>query len=351
MFTTIQLKSDFNNVKHMREYGNNLLDALDNKIKLLNDIYTNLLDKNKDESDTGLDSFYFQKKLIAIEFKNSFDTFKIIENRIYCDYYKLYKTMIKYLYETIKNKNTTCIFNNKKYPIYNDLDILSLYDFNFTIELHNDIIQIIDILIDELTSRDHKLCVQKTKKQNGLEIDNLINNINHNNNKLKNHLVLFIDYLNVYNKFHSKYLTRFFIKIKLFYGQINNDIFFEEIKTDMNCETDICSNIFLEKEEEEIIRKFVPEDNLFTDDITKTDTKNNIMFELNNMISGVNISPNTSYSNQTDTDNNLENNEYIDNDDNDDDNNDDNNESYSYKIEINENDLEYGTLNNYCIIL
>ncbi len=343
MFTTVKLKSDFNNIKHMREYGNNLLEALNNKISLLNDIYNNLLDNNKHESQTGLDSFYFQKKLIAIEFKNSFDTFKTIENRIYCDYYKLYKNMNKYLFETIKNKNTTSMFNNKNYPIYNDLDTLYIYDFNFTIELHNDIIQIIDILIDELTSRDNKLCVQKTKKQNGLEIDNLINNINHNNNKLKNHLVLFIDYLNVYNKFHSKYLTRFFIKIKLFYGQINSDILFEEIKTDINYGTDICCNIFLEKEEEEIIRKFVPENNLFIDDINKTDTKNNIMFELNNMISGINISPNTSYSSQTGTDNSLENNEYIDNNIN--------SESCLYTIEINENDIEYGTLNNYCIIL
>ena len=58
----------------------------------------------------------------------------------------------------------------------------------------------------------------------GINIDSLINNIVFNNNKIKNSIELFTQNIIGFNDYHSKYLARFSIRIKLIYGQINNDI-------------------------------------------------------------------------------------------------------------------------------
>ena len=75
MLDLSQLKNNFNDIKHLRESVINLLNSLAEKGVLLNNIYKDLLVKNIDETVTGLDSFYFQNKLIDIELFNNFNTF------------------------------------------------------------------------------------------------------------------------------------------------------------------------------------------------------------------------------------------------------------------------------------
>ena len=284
MINLCKLKCGFTDIKHLRESVLNLLKSLREKADLLNEIYKELLTKNVDETDTGLDSFYFQNKLIDIEICNNRTTFKIIDNRIYADYYKLFKIMVKFLNENIKNKNITSAFDNKIYPVYKDLKNVE-YDFNYTIEIYNDIIQILDILHNELMSREHKLNMQKIKQKSGLNIDNLINNVNYNNNFLKNHIILFNEYLIIYNNFHTKYLTRFSLKTKLFYGQICSDIRIEEAKTSIDCHINDGA-VNLDENEEKDIRNLISDDTTLNDKI-QLDTKKNIKNELDCMISNI----------------------------------------------------------------
>jgi hypothetical protein len=293
MLNLFQLKNNFTDIKHLRESVSNLISSLQDKVNILNEIYRELLEKNIEETVTGLDSFHFQNKLINIELQTHIEKFKIIDNRIYGDYYKLYKMVIKYLNENIKNKNITVQFDNKNYPVYKDLDLIITYDFNYTIEIHNDIIQIIDILNNELISREHKLSTQKIKQRSGLNIDNLVNNVNYNNNSLKNQITLFSEYLEVYNNFHTKYLTRFTLKTKLFYGQINNDIKIEESKSSIDYSIGE-NEIILEENEEQLIRHYIPDDDNLNKKI-QINTKASMKNELDSMISGVSLTPQSSY--------------------------------------------------------
>lgn len=289
MFDIIKLKNNFNEIKLLRESVNNLLSSLNDKVDLLGEFYKEILDKHINETSNGLDSFHFQSKLINLEVTNNVNIFNIIDTRIYCDYYKLFKTIVKYLLENIKNKNLTGPFENKIYPIYKDLELNQSFNFDITIELYNDIIQGCDILNNELIAREHNLILQKKKRDSGLNIDNLINSIIYNNSVLKNNIDLFSNYITVFNNFHIKYFTRFFLRTKLFYGQINSDIRFEESKMNITSNLLIDNSFSLNEEDEKNIRIII--DNKSDDD--KKINPNNVSNELNTMIRGISNSPET----------------------------------------------------------
>jgi hypothetical protein len=44
----------------------------------------------------GLDSFHFQSKLIDIEYDEMKRMFLVINNRMYCEYFKLHKIIVEY---------------------------------------------------------------------------------------------------------------------------------------------------------------------------------------------------------------------------------------------------------------
>tara|TARA_E500000178_G_C16333015_1_gene449793 strand:- start:28 stop:495 length:468 start_codon:yes stop_codon:yes gene_type:complete len=111
----------------------------------------------------------------------------------------------------------------------------------------------------------------------GINIDSLINNIVFNNNKIKNSIELFTQNIIGFNDYHSKYLARFSIRIKLLYGQINNDI---KIEPNSIINNDISYNCLLDKNEEMLLRKLI-ENN------SNIHEKNKIINEFNEIVSGL----------------------------------------------------------------
>ena len=284
-----ELKITFNNIKYLRESVYNLLNSLKDKVSILNNIYKDLLTNNLHDTMNGLDSLHFQSKLINYEIENNNNIFRMIDNHIYCNYYKLYKSVLKYLEDNIKITNITSTFSNKEYPVYKDLDLKSHYDFNMSIEIYNTIIQILNILNTEYMSREHKLSLETNIKKSGLNIDNLINSLQYNNNTMKNNIHLYHEYLIIFNDFHSKYLTRFSLRTKLLYGQINNDIHLEESKTNINCSLND-ENVVLENEEENNIRNCI-------ESCSNNKYNNNLQNkELDNIISNITVTPQISSS-------------------------------------------------------
>ena len=53
----------------------------------------------------GLDSFYFQNKLIQMEYENMKSIFNFIDNRVYCEYYKLLRMLYEFVNKDIKDKS------------------------------------------------------------------------------------------------------------------------------------------------------------------------------------------------------------------------------------------------------
>jgi hypothetical protein len=303
------LKMKFNEIKDLRDSVSNLLFILTEKVATLNNIYKDLLQNNLDETITGLDSLYFQSKLINIEIMNNNNIFKIIDNQIYCDYYKLYKSIRKYIQTNMTNttfmsnmtniKNILSLFDESTFPIYKDLDTKTHYAFENTIAIQEIILQILNILNDEYLLREDKLAIENDRKKTGLNIDTLINSVNYNNNDMKNNIDLFTEYLNIFNNFHAKYLTRFSLRAKLFYGQVNSDIHLEENKLNMvyisnnidklDKSRKFGDNINIDFGEESSIRSCINHKTSIESDLSSDNTIEGEINELEIMIQGINL--------------------------------------------------------------
>tara|TARA_B100001758_G_C18307416_1_gene555789 strand:+ start:86 stop:1114 length:1029 start_codon:yes stop_codon:yes gene_type:complete len=238
MLNIVSLKTNFESVKSLRNSIIELLTSLELKVTELKYIYSELLTNNK-SINSLLDTLYFQTKLITLELKNVNDIFIIIDNRIYGDYYKLYKMIVKYCKDNYTDNNILKILSNN-FKTYNDLDFTTEYEFSLTEEVYNTIMSLMEMMTRDLNNRNINFVKDETKKTQGIDIDNLIHNQKFNNTILNENIELFKHYTEAYNKFHKKYFSSFFIKVKLFYSQVDRDINIRKSPNIKNSKDNIC---------------------------------------------------------------------------------------------------------------
>jgi hypothetical protein len=225
------LKLDFTKVVDLKNENVKMFDTLDIKIKNLKNIYSEFIKNNKQHLFIfGLDSFHFQGKLIDIEYDDMKRLYYAITNRIYCEYFKLYKIVVDYISETVDDdkKMLDLIKVNNNYPVYKDLEPFKHYDFELIQSVHETIIGMLIAIYNYLLHKEHDLKQHQEKNATGLNIDNFIQTFNFNNLVLREKMTLFVSYVEFFHKLHTKYFKRFTTKMQLFISQINNDIKFED---------------------------------------------------------------------------------------------------------------------------
>lgn len=287
MNTMCILQNNFIEIEKLNESCQIILNRLQDNCNFLDNFYKDMISTNLNELPSSLDSFYFQNKLIKTELLNNFHMLNMINNRIYGDYYKLLRRILSYSNKIIKNKNLISNYSIKNYKIYKDLDISCNFNFNNTVDIFNDTTCIIEILKKELIDRKAFLSIQKNDKKSGLNIETLISSVKNNNSKLSNNISMFCEDIQSFNEYHKKYITRFFIKIKLFYGEVNNEINFvtlKEPKTYYN--NNINNNIYiLNNDEEKHIRNLL--ENNIDIDLSNITISNNIERDIYNVFNNM----------------------------------------------------------------
>jgi hypothetical protein len=227
--TLVKLKSDFNNIITIRNNVKNVFDILQVRIDKLRQIYSEFIKNNKNEMFIfGLDSFRFQSKLIDIEYDDMVRLFLAINNRMYCEYFKLHKLIVDYILKITSDKKVSEVIKMNSYPPYKDLEPFKEYKFELVLDIHENILNLLSIIISILNNKENELVIHKTKQNIGLNIDNFITGFNFNINVMREKIMMFITYIEFFHKMHSKYLKRFNNKIQLMYTNINNDIKFDE---------------------------------------------------------------------------------------------------------------------------
>jgi len=153
------------------------------------------------------------------------NVFNFIENRIYCEYYKLLKMLYDFIHKEIKDKEIVdkLLITHKHYPVYKDLEPTKIYDFNITTEINNTIHNIIKGLKTHLLVKRDELNEKKQHFKMGINIDNMIHEQQYNIIILEERIHMFENYLNTFGNHHSKYFSRLTIKVKLMLGIVNED--------------------------------------------------------------------------------------------------------------------------------
>jgi hypothetical protein len=221
-----QLKTDFIKFTDLKQDNVHTLTILDGRIKKIKQIYSEFIQTNREHLFIfTLDSFYFQSKLIDIEYEDILRVFHSITNRMYCDYYKLFKIIIDYVFQNIPDKKLIELIHvNDHFPVYKDLEPFKQYDFQHIQHLHEILLVILTYLYGHITNKEHDLKIYQTKNKIGLNIDSFVNTFNFNNTVMKEKINLFVTYIEFFHKLHTKYFRRFTTKTQLLLSQINNDI-------------------------------------------------------------------------------------------------------------------------------
>ena len=74
------------------------LEKLDETQEMYHKQYKEYIEKNRQSKVFGLDSFYFQSRLYDLETKQLHEQYSLINNRIYCDYYKIHSNFLSLLF-------------------------------------------------------------------------------------------------------------------------------------------------------------------------------------------------------------------------------------------------------------
>ena len=314
--------NDFDKIKNVKNEIDKFLIYIKEISDKLKEYYSDLVLNNKSNIFLfGIDSLFFQNKLIDYEFKNYNQLLDLITNKMYCEYFKLYKLMIKYIHDTISDPKT---LNNLKirdnFPTYKDLEIYKKYDFQVINDIHQEIHVIFNITHNFLIEKKQKLIGHQDKNNLGLNIDNFVNTFNFEINNFDQQINLFSNYLDFFHKLHFKHLSRFLTKIEVFYLQINNDINININNVDNENIKNEIMNVNIEKNLKSPLRKSLSIKKFDIDNMSLSDqSSNNEEFKINKLenVFPSNIVDNNEENNINEENKNSHDNETISDSDND----------------------------------
>ena len=226
----LKIKTIFNKIKDTRIHVVNVFSVLEVKLTKLKNMTNDFIKSNHDVLFVfGLDSFKFQSKLIDFEYAAMQKYFYALNNRMYCEYYKLFKIVSEYVDKTIgTNKTFEMIKTNSVFPIYKDLEPYKQYNFETIEEVHKTIILLLGGIQEHIVFKESELENYKIKQHSGLNINNFVNTFLFNVTLIKQNLGLFISYLDFFHNIHIKHFKRFAKKMKSMDDYLNEDITFDD---------------------------------------------------------------------------------------------------------------------------
>lgn len=191
------------------------------KLKELKQNYDTMVQNNKKKIFLFcLDSYYFQYKTLLLETENIDKYISMIKNRMYGDYYKLFSIIVTEMSPLMKLEDF--VTKQQKYIPYKEIEPYFEYPQNDLLELHQDILKLLNVLYKEYLQKEKKTI--EDNKSGGLYVENFIQTLNYENNTFKEKILLYVGYLQFYHKLQKKYLSGLFRRVDLFYKEIEENI-------------------------------------------------------------------------------------------------------------------------------
>lgn len=224
LFNIDKLKTDFQSLLHTQYEILKKKSLLTKKLQELKLIYNNLVKQNTKKIFLFcLDSFYFQYKTLIIEMDNISRYISLINNRMYGDYYKLFNIIIMQVSNSHLDTRTL-VANFKKYTPYKDLEPFHEYKLSDIIQLHADIIRVINSLYAIFTSKEQNIHGYSDNTHVGISITSFLQTLEYENTLLREQIGLYVNYVTFFHASQNKYLTKLFQRIDSFQREIEEDI-------------------------------------------------------------------------------------------------------------------------------
>ena len=238
-----KLKIDFDNIISLKKEIAKVKNIINDKLSLLKVQYNELIKVNQKKIILFcLDSFYFQYKTFVMELEHIDKYRSLMNNRMYCDYYKLYNIIINFIKDNKTDLELTDI-DVKSYTIYKDLEPFQEYKLEDIRDIHANILLLLNKLYNQSTSKSDKIDNYNDNHRVGYSISNFLNTLGYENRILQEQITLYINYLSFFQISEKKHLNRLFLKIQEFNKEIEESI-----------NTNITFSINDIKQEERVVR-------------------------------------------------------------------------------------------------
>jgi hypothetical protein len=154
---------------------------------------------------------------------DNIDRFRVLmNNRMYCDYYKLYNIVVN----TIKENGEITLAETevKSFPPYKDLEPFQEYKIEDIKDIHENILMLINKLHSFSSSKKYNIDHYNEKHRIGFSISNFINTLEYENRLTNEQIALYINYLSFFHISQKKQVQRLFSRINDFHKEINDNI-------------------------------------------------------------------------------------------------------------------------------
>lgn len=223
--------SNFDVLVNYRTNVDTVFSLIESNLDILKQMYSDTVVSNRDAMFAfGLDSFHFQSKLLDIEFGDLKRQHLLINNRMYCEYYKLFRLISGYVIDSVPEKRLHHTIKSVAFPIYKDLEPYRVYAFDLVKEIHSVIISLLDGIQDHIDDKTRELEAHQRRQQIGLNINNFVLTFDYSVRLVKERLRLYESYLAFFHDLHLKRLQHFSDKLNLLYRRMNTDVHFDETR-------------------------------------------------------------------------------------------------------------------------
>jgi hypothetical protein len=224
-----ELLKSFQTFAGLRENMIENMTALNTKHATMKRVYSEFIAEHSTRGTFGIDSYGFATKLHKLQFDTICEMKRLIDNRIYGEFYKLRKMMIAFASEQIVESVNTERMNeisNKtsKYPKFKDIvDADTLYSFDMTTDIFADIVSLLRILMTHMEAKSKQLADSESRTKKGMNVHNLVSAYRYDTNMLNEKISLFSSYVTTFVSYHTKYVERVVEKVSALDGQISTD--------------------------------------------------------------------------------------------------------------------------------
>lgn len=219
-----KLQNNFDSILLLNNKIEHEKQLMANKLTKLKEMHTTMSKSNSKQIFLFcLDSFYFQYKTFAIELDNLNKFNMMMKNRIYCDYYKLYKLIMRYISENreeLQSVGTT----NTVLPVYKDLEPYFDYGIENVKMVHNMMLTNIKEMYNVVIEKETTISQYTSKTHAGYSISNFVNTLNHENNVLKAQIDLYLNYISFFHISQKKQIKRLYQNYNDFNKEIENNL-------------------------------------------------------------------------------------------------------------------------------
>lgn len=223
-FQIEKLRNNFENIITLKKEIAKVKMVVSDKLSQLKLVYNELIKTNNKKIFLFcLDSFYFQYKTFAMEMEHIDRYRALMNNRMYCDYYKLYNLIITHIKDNRADMNVSEL-EFKTYPAYKDLEPFQEYKLEDIKEIHANILFLINQLYGQTLDKNDTIEHYNENHKIGFSISNFLNTLEYENRLLREQVGLYINYVSFFHISERKQLNRLYLRMQEFYTEIEENI-------------------------------------------------------------------------------------------------------------------------------